>query len=356
MQTKALLAAGFTVALAAPVAAAPRVAVDIPAVHALAARVMAGVGEPELVLPPGTSPHGYAMRPSEAALLQEAQVVLWVGEELTPWLGRAVDNLAEDATSVQLLDVPGATLLEFREGATFEAHDHGHEEEHGHDHGDEHAHEDEHDHDHGDEHAHEDDHDHDHGDEHAHEDDHAHDHGDEHGHDHDGVDPHAWLDPENAKVWLDAIAGALSTADADNAATYFANAAAGKAELDALTAELEDDLAPLRGSGFVVFHDAYQYFEVRFGIEAAGAIALGDAAQPSPARVTEIRDAIRGMEASCVFSEPQFEPALVATVIEGTGARTGELDPLGAGLELGPDLYPTLLRNLRDNLVGCLGT
>ena len=313
MSTKAWLALGVGVVLAAPAAAAPRVATDIPAVHSLAARVMVGVGEPELVMPPGTSPHGYAMKPSEAGLLQEAQVVLWVGEELTPWLARAVETLAVDATSLELLDAPGVTHLPFREGATFEAHDHGHA--HGHHHG----------------------HDHD------------------HGHDHEGVDPHAWLDPVNAKAWLDAIAAALAATDPANASTYLENAAAGRAELGELITEIEADLAPLQDAGFVVFHDAYHYFEERFGIEAAGAIALGDAAQPGPARVAEIRDAIRGMEATCVFSEPQFEPALVATVIEGTDARTGELDPLGAGLDLGPELYPTLLRNLRDDLVACLG-
>ena len=159
----------------------------------------------------------------------------------------------------------------------------------------------------------------------------------------------------NGKVWLDAIAAALSVADPANASTYFQNAAAGKAELDALIAEIEAELAPLAGRGFVVFHDAYHYFEARFGIEAAGAIALSDAAAPSPARVSEIKGAIEAMDAACVFSEPQFEPALVETVTEGTDARTGVLDPLGAALPLGPDLYPTLLRNLRDSLVGCLG-
>lgn len=331
MSTKAWLAFGVGVALAAPAAAAPRVATDIPAVHSLAARVMAGVSEPELVLPPGASPHGYAMKPSEAELLQEADVVLWVGAELTPWLARAVETLAPQAVSIELLDAPGVTRLPFREGATFEAHDHDHD------------------------HAEAEDHDHDHAAEAEHDHDHEHDHADDHDHDHGGIDPHAWLDPVNAKAWLDAMAGALSSADPANASTYFANAAAGKTELDALIAEIEADLAPLEGAGFVVFHDAYHYFEARFGIEAAGAIALGDAAPPSPARIAEIRETISDLDVTCVFREPQFAPGLVATVIEGTDARTGELDPLGAGLELGPELYPTLLLNLGDELVACLG-
>ena len=327
MPTTTLLALGIGVALAAPAMAAPRVVADVPAVHSLAARVMAGIGEPQLILPPGASPHGYAMKPSEATLLQDAQVVFWVGRELTPWLARAMESLAAGATSVELLDAPGVTRLPFREGATFEAHHHAHEgaDTEAHDH----AAEAEHDHDHVAEAEAE--------------------------HAHGGVDPHAWLDPVNAQLWLDAIAGALSSADPASAATYFQNAAAGKAELDELIAEIERDLAPLRGAGFVVFHDAYHYFEARFGIEAAGAIALSDAAPPSPARVAEIRDAIRGMDVTCVFGEPQFEPALVATVIEGTDARVGRLDPVGAELEPGPDLYPELLRNLRDELVACLG-
>jgi zinc transport system substrate-binding protein len=330
-------AASAALATAAPASASPTVVTDIPAVHALVSTVMQGVGEPEMILPPGASPHGYAMRPSEAAALQSADVVVWIGEALTPWLERAIDTLAPDAVSVELLAAPGATTHEFRDGATFEKHDHDHDEH------EEHAHDD---------HAHDEtaaaDHDH--------EDD-AHDapaH-DDHAHDHDGVDPHAWLDPENGKVWLDAIAAALSAADPVNAGAFFQNAAAGKAELDALIADISADLAPVRDRGFVVFHDAYQYFEARFGVEATGAISLGDAAAPSPARVAEIKGAIEAMDAACVFSEPQFEPALVETVIEGTNARSGVLDPLGAKLPLGPSLYPALLSNMRDSLLDCLG-
>ena len=159
----------------------------------------------------------------------------------------------------------------------------------------------------------------------------------------------------NGKAWLDAIAAALSVADPANASTYFTNAAAGKAELDALIAEIEADLAPLADRGFVVFHDAYHYFEARFGVEATGAIRLGDAVEPGPRRVAEIRDTIRAQGADCVFAEPQFEPRLIDTVVEGTDARVGVLDPLGADLELGPTLYPALLRQMRDSLVDCLG-
>ncbi|MEM9223772.1 MAG: zinc ABC transporter substrate-binding protein [Pseudomonadota bacterium] len=387
-----LLTAALMSTVAAPALAAPQVAVDILPVHSLVSRVMDGVGEPTLVVQPGASPHGYAMRPSEAAAVEAADIVFFVGEELSPMFARSVDSLAGNATKVPLLDVPSVIRLGYREGASFDAHDHGddhdegHEEaaahaddDHGHDHGkeeadahDDHGHEEaaeaHDDHDHGHEETAEahDDHDHGHKEAAAADDDHDHgheetaaagdDHGhDEHGHDHGGVDPHAWLDPMNAKVWVDAIAAALSQVDPDNASVYFGNAAAAKDEYDALIAKVNDTVEPIRGRGFVVFHDAYHYFEARFDTEAAGAIALGDAAAPSAARVAEIKDAIAQMNAACVFAEPQFEPRLVDTVIEGTNAGKGVLDPLGADIPPGPDFYPTLIQNIADNLVGCLG-
>jgi zinc transport system substrate-binding protein len=347
-------------------AAAPKVVADIAPVHSLVARVMQGVGEPGLILPPGASPHGYALRPSEAQRLQEAELVFWIGPELTPWLDGPIDALAGKATAVSLRAAPGVTLLPVREGATFEAHEHDHgDEAEAHDHAAE-AEAAGHDHDHAAE-AKAGAHDHDHAAEAkapAH--DHDHDHAAEakaaaHGHDHDdhahGVtDEHLWLDPQNAKVWLSAVAAALSEADPANAAAYFANAKAGKAELDALSAELDRMLAPVRGRGFVVFHDAYQYFEARFGAPAAGSITVSDAATPSAARVAEIRALLKEIGAGCVFAEPQFPARIVATVAEGTGARTGVLDPLGASLTPGPGLYGEVLRGMAASLVACLAS
>ena len=353
----------------------PRVAVDIAPVHALVAQVMAGVGTPDLILPPGASPHGYAMRPSDARALQDAGLVIWVGPQLTPWLAGSLDTVAGDAARLTLLEVEGIVTLGFREGATFEAHDHDDHDDHDHDDDhaeDEHDH-DEHDHDEHDHGAHDhDDHDHDdhghddHGhddhahDEHAHEehahDDHAHDdhaHDDHAGHDHSGTDPHAWLDPVNAAIWLDAIAAELSRIDPDNAAAYAANAAAGRAELATLQASIADRMAPLSG-GFIVFHDAYHYFEARFGIEATGAISLSDASDPGPARVAEIRDTVAAQGISCVFVEPQFNRGLVDAVFEGSGVRIGVIDPLGVDLDLGPGLYPALLDGMATAMEACL--
>ncbi len=373
------------------VANPPNVAVDIAPVHSLVAQVMAGVGKPDLIIQPGASPHGYSLRPSEAAALQRADVVFWTSAELTPWLESPLDNLAGAANKVELLEIPGITLHAFREGATFEAHDH-HDDEHGHhdedvhkdEHGhhDKHAHKDEHghhdEHEHKDEHGHDDKHaqkdEHEHHDEHAHKDEHGHhdEHGhkDEHGHDdkhahndehddHDGHhhgehDPHAWLDPENAKIWLNAIAAELSRIDSANAAAYQRNAAAAIKELDALITIIEDLSRDLSGIKFIVFHDAYQYFERRFDVQASGAISLGDASDPSPARVKEIRDTVADLGIRCVFTEPQYNPGMVRSVFENTQVTTiGVMDPLGADIKIGEDHYSNLLKALLASLNQC---
>ncbi len=387
----------------------PNVAVDIAPVHALVARVMEGVGTPDLIVAPGASPHEYSLRPSEASALQDADIVVWMGHDLTPWLEDAIDTLAADASVMSLLEADETTLLDFREGALFEAHEHDdhdeHDEhdEHDHDDHDDHAeddHEDhaedkdDHDHDDHDEHA-EDAHDHDE-DEHDHKehaeadghDDHDHDDHDDHaegedkhddhdhdahanddhedhdhddhaeagghdGHDHGEHDPHAWLSPTNATAWLNIIAAELSAADPDNAGAYFANATAAKAELEELSAEVNAILEPVRGENFVVFHDAYQYFEVDFDFPAAGAISLSDATDPSPARIAEIQERVQDQNVACVLSEPQFNPGLVATVLEGTEAQTAVIDPLGADLEPGSALYAQVIRNMAKTLAGC---
>ncbi len=363
----------FTLSLAATLLAGtamadvPRVAADIAPIHSLVARVMKGVGAPDLIVQPGASPHEYSLRPSEAAALQEADLVFWMGEDLTPWMAGAVRTLAGDAMVTALLDAEGTILLDFREGALFEAHVHGHDDGgHGHDRGEDHAQDA--DHGHGQEHAHDEDHAHGHDHDHAHDEDHApgHDHDHAHGHDEDHThddghdhthgehDPHAWLSPENAAHWLNVIAAQLSAADPENAGAYFANAAEARAELDALSAEIEGLLEPVRGGRFIVFHDAYQYFEAAFDFPASGAISLSDAADPSPARIADIQARVEDQGIDCVLAEPQFDPGLVATVMDGTEADTAVLDPLGADLETGPDLYPQMMRNLAASLAGCL--
>jgi zinc transport system substrate-binding protein len=303
---------------------APRVAVDIAPVHSLVAQVMEGVGTPDLIVQPGASPHEYSLRPSEAAALQDANLVFWIGPDLTPWLTDTIETLAPDAAVTELLEADGTIEFEFREGALFEAHDDHEEDEH----------DDEGDHKDDDDHADEahDDHEEeghdDHGDEKAGDYDHADDdHDDEEagheGHDHGAHDPHAWLSPQNAMTWL-------------------------------LIGEVTATLDPVRDGRFIVFHDAYQYFEADFDFPASGAISIGDASDPSPARIAEIQGRIAEQGIDCVLAEPQFNPGLVATVLDGTDAKTGILDPLGSDLEPGSALYSQLIRNLSTALAGCM--
>jgi len=314
----------------------PNVAVDIAPVHSLVARVMDGVGAPDLIIQSGASPHEYSLRPSEASSLQNADLVFWIGEDLTPWLEDTIETLAPDASVTALLESEGTIELEFRENALFEAHDHD-DEDH-----DDHAEEGDHD-DHGEEEDHDDHADDDHNEEDGHE-----------GHDHGAHDPHAWLSPRNAANWLNVIASQLSAADPENAGTYFANAAAGLAEIEELMVEVNTTLDHVRGGQFVVFHDAYQYFETDFDFPASGAISIGDASDPSPSRITEIQARISDEGITCVLSEPQFNAGLVATVLDGSEASTGVIDPLGSDLDLESTLYPLLITNMAAALVECL--
>ncbi|WGH77487.1 zinc ABC transporter substrate-binding protein [Jannaschia ovalis] len=311
-------------ALATPAwAEIPLVATDIAPVRSLVAQAMSGLGEPEQVLPPGGSPHDFALRPSQARALSRADAVIWIGPELTPGLAEAVSALGEGA-SLPLLSVPGTILPQLAEG---EAHGH---------HGDDH-----------DDHAETHD---DHGDDHEDHEDHA----EAHGHDHGDFDPHAWLDPENGKLWLDAIAALLGALDPGNAATYAANAAAGRLEIDAAAARAAALLEPVSDRAFLLRHDAYRAFVDHFDLASAGAIAASDATEAGAARLSELRAAARSGEVVCVFNEAGESDAPVRTVIEGTPARSATLDPLGTRLEPGPALYPRLIETLARDIAACL--
>jgi zinc transport system substrate-binding protein len=357
-------------ALAATTLAAPSAAIamegvvaSIKPIHSLVAGVMEGVGEPELLVEGAGSPHTYSMRPSDAAKLENARLVFWVGQGMETFLERPLASLAADATVVALEDTPDLVKLEYREGGAFEAHSHGdsveadhatddhaddHHADHAHDHDDSHAHG--HDHAHGDEdgHAHDAGHAHDHGHDHAHGHDHGHDHA------HGDYDLHLWLDPENARSMVREIEAALAAADPDNAARYAQNADALNVRLDELVAEVTETVSDVSDRPFVVFHDAYHYFENRFGLQAAGTITVSPEIAPGAQRVGEIQARVGELGATCVFAEPQFEPRIVEVVTEGTDARSGVLDPLGADLSDGPDLYFQLIQGLAASLTGCL--
>lgn len=352
---------------AAPVSAdVPRVATDIAPIHSITARIMAGVGEPSLTVPPNASPHHYAMRPSEARALSQADLVIWVGRGLTPWFADPLDTLAGQAHHLALLETGGAELLPLREGVAFgpDDHDHGHEHEGAHAPEDDHAGEDEGEHAHEDEHGQDDgdgthDHeahrenDHDHQAEHNAEVHDAHDH-EEHHEAASGIDPHAWLDPRVGAAWAQAIATQLSAMDPEHAETYQANAMEFSVETEAFEAKWQPIIAPLREAPFLVFHDAFQYFEHRFDLNAMAAVQSSEAATPGAARIGALKDLLDGATVACAFSEPQFDPKLITTVTQGQSLRHAVLDPLGSGVPLGPDHYLGTLEALGQAMKDCL--
>jgi zinc transport system substrate-binding protein len=277
-----------------------RVVASIEPVHALVAGVMAGAGEPMLLVKGGGSPHTYALRPSEARALERADVVFWIGEALETFLQKPLRALSGKARIVALHEAEGVELI-----AGVESHGDGH----GHDHGDAHKH---------------------------------------------IWDMHIWLDPVNAKAMVAAIAAALADAEPERAPVYAANAERLRTRLDRLDATLQHELAPVVGRGFVVFHDAYRYFLRRYRLGPVAAIAVDPARQPGAGTIRAVREKIIALGPTCVFIEPQFEPALVHSIIAGTPARTAVLDPLGRDLGPGADAYFTLMRNLATSLVDCL--
>ncbi|WP_337183144.1 zinc ABC transporter substrate-binding protein ZnuA [Shinella sp.] len=326
----ALLAAGTLAARAE----APDVVVSIKPIHSLVAAIMQGVGEPGLIVEGAASPHTYSLKPSNAAALQDADVVFWVGHGLEAFLEKPLESLGGKATVVELDDAPGLEKLPFREGGPFEAHTH--EGEEGHDH----AHEG---------HSHDAD-----GHDHAKEAE-GHDHGEEAGHEHGEFDMHLWLSPDNARAIAAEAARILSEKDPANAETYNRNLAGLTDRLAALDKEIAETVAPVKDKPFIVFHDAYQYFEHHYGVHTAGSITVSPETLPGAERLTQIRDKVKTLGATCVFAEPQFEPKLVNVVIEGTPAKSGTLDPEAATLDPGPDLYFTLMKGIATSLRDCLG-
>ncbi|WP_374645261.1 zinc ABC transporter substrate-binding protein [Tabrizicola sp.] len=278
----------------------PRVVTDIPPVHALVAQVMGDLGQPELLLARGADEHDFQLRPSQAGAVADADLVVWIGPELTPWLASALETRPEGAAALGLLDATGTVLR-----------DYGANEAHG---------------------------------------------GDHEGHDHAGVDPHAWLDPGNGQVWLGLIAAELARLDPENAGAYAANAAQAAGRLKELDAGIAARLAAVKGQPLVTFHDAYGYFAAHYGLDVAGSLALGDAAAPGAARLQDLRAVLEAGEIPCIFPETQHDPALIERMVEGTRVRIGgALDPVGSSLEPGPGAYAALLEGMAGTIASCLG-
>ena len=275
----------------AALAEVPRVVTDIPAVHSLTAQVIGDLGDPVLLVTGAADPHYVLLRPSQARALARADVVIWVGPGLTPWLDQSLASLAPNAHVVSLLDLPATQSRKFDQRAEI---------------------------------------------------------GD------NGIDPHAWLDPENARVWLDAIAATLSGADPDNQATYRANAALAALEIDTLLEESRRTLARFQDKNLIFAHDAYGYFTARFGLQIAGVLADGDAAKPGAAHLRKIRQLLQSGSVACAFGEPQQNPALLRTLLQDTAIPTAVLDPAGTRIRPGPDLYGELIRNLALGIADCI--
>ena len=333
----------LSLSLSTPAAAhgddAPQVVTSIKPIHSITSAIMQGVGEPVLLIDGASSPHAYSMRPSEARALRDANLVVYVSHALEGFLQKPLQTLSEDSHQLELVSLRGLSLLETREGGTWEGHMHDHDDEDHEDHED-----DEHD-----EHEHE--HEHEHEEEHAgHEAHHEEDH-----HAHDDVDTHIWMNPANGATIAIAIADELAEIDPEHAADYRENLQTLLASLEKLGNDLRTQVAPIQNQPYVVFHDAYQYLESGFGLNAIGSITVSPDQKPGAKRLHEIEEKIRDTGAVCIFAEPQFRPAIVQAVVSDTGIRTGILDPLGAKIDAGPNAYQEILKQNVDALVECLG-
>ena len=311
-----------------------KVVASIKPIHSLASYLMNGVAKPDLIVDGYASPHGFAMKPSHAKMLQNADLIFWVGEDLESFLEKPLSSIAKKAEKIELMETKGLQVLKFRERNIFDEHDHddhGHDDDHG-------KKEDDHDHDHDDHGKKEDDHD-----------DHGHD--DHDGHAHGEFDPHIWLDPINAKAMLNEMAEHLIENDSKNEAKYKSNLAKALQEIDKLTIDVMTDLSSSVSS--IVFHDAYQYFEERFNVKVLGAFTVNTDVMPGAEQLAEIREIIEHDKVACVFSEPQFNPDIINAVAKDMKIKTGVLDPLGATLDPGKDLYFSLIRNMSASFKGC---
>ena len=313
-----------------PANAEIKVVASIKPIHSLAIYLMDGIAKPDLIVDGYASPHGFAMKPSHAKMLQNADLIFWVGEDLESFLEKPLSSIAKKAEKIELMKIKGLQVLKFRERNIFDDHD-----DHGHDDHDDHG-------------KKEDDHD-DHGKKDDDHDDHGHDDHDVHAH--GEFDPHIWLDPINAKVILNEMVEHLIENDPKNEAKYKSNLAKALKEIDKLIIDVMTDLSSSVSS--IVFHDAYQYFEKRFNLNILGAFTVNTDVMPGAEQLAEIREIIEHDKVACVFSEPQFNPDIIKAVAKDMNIKTGVVDPLGATLDPGKDLYLNLIRNMSASFEGC---
>lgn len=305
---KIILAIFVTILLLPAVASAQsKVVVTIKPLHSLVAGVMGDTGSPKLLLRGNSSPHDFQIMPSQIQALQDADVVFYIDDSFETFLNRAFKIVPGRVRKIAVSDAPGLKLLPYRKGGAWEEHDHEHHHGHGHDvHGEE------------------------------------------------GHDMHIWLSPHNAKQIIRHIEDQLSEIYPQNSEAYKENARVLIAIIGTLDRRLADRLKGLDGVPFVVFHDAYQYFEHHYGLKATGTITIDPDRPPSAKRIRQIRRKLLETGAQCVFKEPQFSDRIIRTVIRGSNAGIGQLDPIGANIKEGPDLYFKMLEKVGENLHNCL--
>ena len=274
-----------------------RVVTSIKPIHSLVSYVMDGIGKPDLIVDGYNSPHSFSLKPSHAKMLENADLVIWIGEDLEAFLEKPLDTIAKKAKNIEVKDLKGIQKLEFREKNIFENHDDHKEHAHG------------------------------------------------------KYDPHVWLDPINAKVIIKEITKQLVQLDSKNSSAYKSNSKKTLMDIDKLTQNIKKDLN--KDLRFVVFHDAYQYFEKRFGIQVLGALTVNTDVMPGAEKLSEIREVIEHEKVNCLFSEPQFNPAIIESIAKDTNVKIGVLDPLGVSLDKGKDLYFDLIKNISNSFKGC---
>ena len=291
-----------------------KVVTTIKPLHSLISSVMEGVGEPSLIIEGTSNPHTFVFKPSHAQMLEEADIVFWIGEDLEAFMEKPLDSLAGNATKISFMELSSIEKLKFREENIFDDHDdHGHDDHDGHE------------------------------DEHEGHDDHGHHHGE--------FDAHIWLDPSNAIEMVLEISHELSEIDPDNAAKYEQNANKAIASLNNLINEISSNIP--KDASYIVFHDAYQYFENRFGVSSAGALTLNPDVLPGAKQIDAIQDLIQDENIKCIFSEPQYNPKIIETLAADMKISTGIMDPLGAFIDQGPEMYNQLILNIANSVKDC---
>ena len=314
------------------------VVTTIKPLHSLISSVMEGVGKPSLIIEGTNNPHTFVFKPSHAEMIENADIVFWIGEDLEAFMEKPLESLAKNAKTISFMDLASIEKLKFREQNIFDDHD-----DHGHDDHDDHGHKDDDHDDHDDHDGHDDEHDgHDDHDDHA---------GHHDGHNHGEFDAHIWLDPANAKEMVLEISHELSEIDPSNKSKYEDNASKTIVALDKLIEEVDKSLS--KDISYIVFHDAYQYFEKRFGVIPAGALTLNPDVLPGAKQIADIQDVINDRGIKCIFSEPQYNPKIIETLGDDMNISTGVMDPLGAYIDAGPSMYSDLINQIANSIKDC---